>query len=74
MKPISFPTVIDSDSLNMNPQVDLFDSRGKMSIQGPSAQIPALGGVSGSLIMKYGSVLIYTSSHFETKWPGNVDM
>jgi len=26
--------IIDSDSLNMNPQVDSFDSRGKRSIQG----------------------------------------
>ena len=28
------PYIIDSDSLNMNPQVDSFDSRGKRSIQG----------------------------------------
>jgi hypothetical protein len=28
------PYIIDSDSLDMNPQVDSFDSRGKRSIQG----------------------------------------
>jgi len=40
----SKPYEFDSDSLNMNSQVDSFDSRGKKSIRVQSAQIPALNG------------------------------